>query len=240
MDAVLRVLAGTCGVGASLESSNLRAVMLMPEFLLDETRASGTSGLALACASAWRAVVAADRLDGALAHQTESLVGLIEEVTRARDVLRGLSAFALDANDGPAALAELLDEALERFVALTRAQALTQVRARPGTVVVERVPRILSMEAVEPGDSLRQLLPGLAMICVFCSLLFHLTQGVAAPVSDDWIIDGDLESGHARLVPGGPQASERHLKRHFEALEKRGFQLKRTTSADWLIARRSP
>jgi len=232
LDDAQAVITGAREAEPSLAASHVRALMILPEYLLDEAR--GSSGVARACASVWRAVVAEETLPGALAHHTEGLVALIEELTQAREQLAGLAAFA-PAGDGDALVAGL-DELIDRLVEAARFHAA----ARPKTVL-QVVTRMLFMETVERGDRFRHWLPRLTMASVVAALLFHLVtgQGPASSVADDWVIAGNPESSRVQLVPGGPNASDRQLIQRLQELEQRGFRVTGGSAAGWNLERRA-
>ena len=181
-DAVLAII-GQREVTPQLEGAHLRTLTLFPEYLFDEARTAlgdALSPAGRACGSAWRVLLAAERIEGAMGVDVPALLALVDEAVEARDVLKGVTAFALDGGLSGEELLTALDACIGRFVVLARSQQGTARRT-----VLGPMSRLLSIESVDTRFVFRRLLPTVAMVSVVAAALFHLVGGAQPRAVDD-------------------------------------------------------
>ncbi|MFT3712734.1 MAG: hypothetical protein QM817_34215 [Archangium sp.] len=247
-------------VANDIEGSHLRVLTSFPEWVFDEARTAlvgaGTE-LAWASASAWRAVVALERIEGAISIDVPGLNALTDEVVAARERLVAYSTFALDGGASSQDLLATLDECISRFVELARVQAEpkpqpvssgSSVRSSPSRVVSSpsRVrPRPKPPQAAAApsamSKSTRQLIGlGAGLLLLFVAL-FKLapTSGPHAGPREEWVMQGSLDNGSAKLVPENPQASEAALQRKLSELKHQGITA-RLVNDEWVLEREAP
>lgn len=215
----------------SLEESHLRVLTLFPEWMFDEARSAlggGASEVAWAAASAWRAVVARDRADHPVGIDLPALLALTDETVQAREKLVGASAFALDGGTASEELLSTLDECIGRFVVLARHHERTRVKP------VSEATKVLSVSS-EPEGTRRKLIPMAFAASMFFAVLFHLARLLVAPNTNVWMVNGSLESGHATLVPGGPEASAAALEAKISELRAQHIVATQGPDGQWYL-----
>jgi hypothetical protein len=233
---VLQAIGAQAEVDGALQSAHLHVLSLLPEYLYDAARTSlagSADPVAMATASAWRTLIAADHLDAALGVDQPALQELINEAVDAREKLIAAGYFALDGGAGAEELLTALGEAVERLVekAGFRAKA-------PGTpsdtrlLSVEAVPSAVEPE-VKRGRALRWAFIATAVV----TTAFHLAQFATADAAEPWVVVGDVDRGHAFLAPGVAGADEASLQARINGLGAQGLQATRSASGEWVVQR---
>lgn len=235
-------------IDAELEGSHLRALTLFPEWVFDEARTALVSAgteLAWASASAWRAVVALERIDGAVSIDAAGLAALSEEVAKARERIVGYSAFALDGGAGSTELLSTLDECIGRFARVEEQPKTPPPVSLPSRVVpspsrVMRKPPPVPVASAETKNNRKLFALGAALLAVLALLYFIApTSGPRASVHEEWVVQGSIDSGNAKLVPDNPQASEAALQRKLSELKHQGIAA-RLVNDEWVLEREAP
>jgi hypothetical protein len=248
----LAAIVGHAEVSDELEGSHLRVLTLFPEWAFDEARTAlvnDGSQLAWATASAWRAVVALERIEGSMGLDTRGAMALTDELVAARELLVGYSAFALDGGSGSAELLNTIDECIGRFIELsrveekappvvptpaprvTRSRVMKAAPSQPKLKAVAEAPTARSS-----GFGLRVPLPLLAVVVVVVALGVVFARGRSS-ADDGWVIKGSLESGQAELVPGGPFATQAQFDARLAELKAEGVTVTRATDGRWVLVR---
>lgn len=230
----LAAIVSQAEVAPELEGSHLRVLTLFPEWIFDEARTAlggGGNDVAWAAASAWRAVVALERAEHPLGVDLPALVALTDETVQAREKLVGAAAFSLDGGAGSDELLSTLDECIGRFVVLARHQE--RARVAPASSPQARLLSVASVPEAAP----RKKLPVVFAASMVLALLFHVVRVVAAPSTDVWVVNGSLDSGHAVLVPGGPNASAGALEAKLAELRAQHVVATQGGDGQWHLAK---
>ena len=233
---VLQAIGAQAEVDPALQAAHLRVLSLLPEYLYDAARTSlagATDPVALATASAWRALVAADRLDAALGVDQPALQELINEAVDAREKLLAAGYFALDGGAGAEELMTALGEAVERLV--EQAGFRAKARGTPSTT------RLLSVSdvpaAAEPEVRRGRAVRWAFVATVLVTVAFHLTRFVLSDSGEPWVVVGDVDRGNAFLAPGRPGADEASLRALISDLGSKGLRATKSPSGEWVVAR---
>lgn len=235
---VLEAIGAQAEVEPSLQPAHLRVLSLLPEYLYDAARtnlAGAADPLALATASAWRALVAADRLQAAIGIDQPALQELINEAVDAREKLLAAGYFALDGGAGAEELMAALGEAVECLV------EKAGFKARPRAEGTRSETRLLSVDSVaaapEPAVRRGRALRGALAVTVLITTAFHVESLASADPVEPWVVVGDVDRGHAFLAPGGPGADEASLQVLISELSAKGLRATKATSGEWTVQR---
>lgn len=233
---VLQAIGARAEVDSALQAAHLRVLSLLPEYLYDAARTSlagAADPVALATASAWRTLVAADQLDAALGVDQPALQALINEAVDAREKLLAAGYFALDGGAGAEELLAALGEAVERLV--EKAGFRAKARGTPSDtrlISVSDVPPEAAPE-VRRGRMLRWVFVATALI----TAAFHLSQFVLGDSGEPWVVVGDVDRGHAFLARGRPAADEASLEATVSGLGAKGLRATKSPSGEWIVER---
>lgn len=231
---VLESIGAQAEVEPSLQAAHLRVLSLLPEHLYDAARTSlaGVSDpVALATASAWRAMVASDQLDAAIGVDQPALQELINEAVDAREKLLAAGYFALDGGESAVELMVALGEAIDRLVARAK------FKAPPTPVGVPSANKLVSVELLIGTAELRRKLLRWALVATFIfTSLFHLSRLVGQePAPGPWVVVGDVERGHAFIAPTGPTADDASLQQFLIQIEDHGLCARQSASGEWVV-----
>ena len=230
---VLEAIGAHAEVEEALQAAHLRVLSLLPEHLYDAARTSlaGTDDpVALATASAWRTLVAADFADAAIGVDQPGLQMLIDEAVDAREKLLAAGYFALDGGASAEELMSALGNAIDHLVEKAQFRAKGKPgSARPATRVIE------PEQVARPGHGLA--LRWACAVTVIATLAFHLFTFFSAD-RGSWVVVGDVDRGHAFIAPAGPEADESSLQLLVSQLEAKGLQVTKTASGEWELHRK--
>ena len=232
---VLQAIGAQAEVDPALQAAHLRVLSLLPEYLYDAARTSlagAADPVALATASAWRALVAADQLETALGVDQLGLQELISEAVDAREKLIAAGYFALDGGAGAEELLATLGEAVERLVEKAAFHAKQGTRSNTRLISVCDVPTEVTPE-VKRGRVLRWVFVATALVTV----AFHLSQFLMGDSGEPWVVVGDVDRGHAFLAPGRPGADETSLQTKIGELGAKGLKITKSQSGEWAVER---
>ena len=233
---VLEAIGGQVEVEELMQPAHLRVLSLLPENLYEAARTSlaGTDDpLALATASAWRTLLAAERIKNAIAVDQPALQALIDEAVDAREKILAAGYFALDAGVGAEELLAALGSAIEQLVE----QAEFRARAKPvNSAPLTRDVAIGKASDVVRGKSLRWAF-ALTMIV---TLMVHLSGMLTDGTPTAWVVVGDVDRGHAYVASGGAEADEASLKEFILQLETKGIYAKQSPAGEWVLTREVP
>ncbi len=235
---VLEAIGGQSEVDELMKSAHLRVLSMLPENLHEAARTSlaGTDNpLALATASAWRALLAADRISHAIAVDQPALHTLIHEAVDAREKILAAGYFALDGGAGAEELLSALGSAIEQLVE----QAEFRARVRP----VNSQPQ--TRVSIDEADKAPQVVWGKALRWTFTTtmlitLLVQLSGVLTDGTPTAWVVVGDVDHGHAYVASGGAEADEASLREFISQLETRGIYANQSPAGEWVLSRQVP
>ena len=236
LDRVLDAIGGQAEVDEPVQSAHLHVLSLLPENLYEAARTSlaGTNDpLALATASAWRALLAAERIGKAIAVDQPALQSLIDEAVDAREKILAAGYFALDGGAGAEELLSALGSAIEQLVE----QAEFRARAKP--VSSEPHTRVVSIDvatAVRVGGKALRWAAALTMII---TLMVHLSGVITDGTPTAWVVVGDVDHGYAFVASGGAEGDEASLKAFISQLESKGISATQSPAGEWVLSRQA-
>ena len=233
-DEVLQAIGGQAEVEEALQAAHLRVLSLLPEHLHDAARTSlagSTEPVAVATASAWRALVATEFADAAIGLDQPALQSLIDEAVDAREKLLAAGYFALDGGASAEELMAALGEAVEKLV------EKAEFRAKPKSVSVGAGAKLLSLASVAPEVRRGRALRWACGLTVIATCALHLVAAFA-PAPAAWVVVGDVDGGQAFVAPSGPEGDEASLQSFLAELEAKGVHATRSASGEWLLQRK--
>ena len=234
-DEVLQAIGGHAEVEEALQAAHLRVLSLLPEHLHDAARTSlagSTEPVALATASAWRALVATEFAEAAIGLDQQALQSLIAEAVDAREKLLAAGYFALDGGASAEELMAALGEAVEKLV------EKAEFRAKPRAVSEGARTKLLAVGDVEPGPGRRRgrALRWACGMTVVATCAIHLVSAFA-PAPAAWVVVGDVDQGQAFVAPAGPEGDEASLQSFLSELEAKGVHATRSAAGEWVLQR---
>ncbi len=233
---VLEVIGGQAALDEGIRELHLRIAATLPESIYDAVRASlgdVDHPVARATVSAWRAIVAADRVEAALGIDVAAVVALVSEAAEGREVLVASSCFALDGGRGLEELLALLGRAIEVLASRAAFKARARRRGAAALAGVMAVGTFVAHDAKE-----RRLLPKAFAVTMAVTLLFYGYQALTVAPSAEWVVVGDVDRGHAFLAPAKGGADQASLERMRASLEAQGYTTTKAASGEWVVRRR--
>jgi hypothetical protein len=230
---VLESIGAQAEVEPSLQAAHLRVLSLLPEHLYDAARTSlagVAEPVALATASAWRAMVASDQMDAAIGVDQPALQALINEAVDAREKLLAAGYFALDGGESAVELMVALGEAIDRLV------ARAEFKAAPGPVAVPSATKLPSEASLGAEEQRRRLLRWAMVVTFIITSVFHLSRLLGRePTPAPWAVVGDVERGRAFVAPTGPDSDDASLQQFLAQLEDKGLCARQSASGEWVV-----
>ncbi len=233
---VLEAIGGQAEVDEHVQPSHLHVLSLLPENLYEAARTNlaGTDDpLALATASAWRALLAVERMGNAIAVDQPALQALIAEAVDAREKILAAGYFALDGGAGAEELLSALGAAIEQLAeqAAFRTPA-KRVNAEPHAPVVS-----IDAAGNQPRVRGKALRWGVAMTMI-TTLLVHLSGVITDGTATEWVVVGDVDRGHAFVASGGAEGDAASLKAFLSQLESKGIHAAQSPTGEWVLSRK--